>query len=197
MALEVARRVLEEFRDGAWLVELASLTDARLVPAAVAGVLGVPERPGLGLIETLSDTLRGAVQGLLGVVGVRLEPPEQKAFDRTSASMRARLGEDRFAVVYDRGRRMTLEDIIADALAPERDAPPQAKGDAAVLTAREREVAGLVAKGLTSREIAGHLVVSQRTVEGHVQAILDKLGFASRTQIAVWAVEHGFRDSEV
>lgn len=141
--------------------------------------------------------LLGAVQGLLGAVGVRLEPPEQKEFDRTSASVRAHLGEGKFAAAYDRGRRLTLEDIVADALEPERDpVRPVPAGDTAVLTAREREVAGLVAKGLTSREIAGHLVVSQRTVEGHVQAILNKLGFDSRTQIAVWAVEHGLRDSD-
>lgn len=87
--------------------------------------------------------------------------------------------------------------VIADPLAPEGDvARSGATGDTAVLTPREGEVAGLVAKGLTSLEIAGHLVVSQRTVEGHVQAILNTLGFDSRTQIAVWAVEHGLRDPD-
>lgn len=69
-----------------------------------------------------------------------------------------------------------------------RDAAKRAYGG---LTAREREVAALVAQGKTSREIADLLVVSERTAEAHVGNILGKLGFTSRAQIAVWAVEHG------
>jgi DNA-binding CsgD family transcriptional regulator len=56
------------------------------------------------------------------------------------------------------------------------------------LTAREREVAALVAQGKTSREIAGLLVISERTAEAHVGNILGKLGFSARAQIAAWAV---------
>jgi DNA-binding CsgD family transcriptional regulator len=59
------------------------------------------------------------------------------------------------------------------------------------LTEREREVAALIAKGKSNREIADQLVVSYRTVETHVGAILSKLAFSSRAQIAVWAVEIG------
>jgi tetratricopeptide (TPR) repeat protein len=59
------------------------------------------------------------------------------------------------------------------------------------LTAREREVAALIAQGKTSREIADLLVVSERTAEVHVSNILGKLGFTSRAQIAVWIVERG------
>lgn len=54
------------------------------------------------------------------------------------------------------------------------------------LTAREREVAGLVAEGLTNREIAERLVVSERTAEYHVEQIRNKLGVRSRTQVAAW-----------
>ena len=57
-----------------------------------------------------------------------------------------------------------------------------------VLTAREREIAGLIARGLTNRAIADELVISQATVARHVANILAKLGFSSRSQIAVWAV---------
>lgn len=57
------------------------------------------------------------------------------------------------------------------------------------LTRREEEVAGLVATGLTNREIADQLFIAERTVESHVSAILRKLGFTARTQIAAWTVE--------
>ena len=57
-----------------------------------------------------------------------------------------------------------------------------------VLSPREAEVARLVAKGLTNREIAERLVISDRTAENHVQHILTKLGFTTRSQIAAWSV---------
>jgi DNA-binding CsgD family transcriptional regulator len=55
-----------------------------------------------------------------------------------------------------------------------------------VLTSRELEIATLVAEGLTNRQIADRLVISERTAQNHVQHILIKLGFASRSQIAAW-----------
>ena len=59
------------------------------------------------------------------------------------------------------------------------------------LTQREREVAALIARGKSNREIADALVVAPRTIETHIGSILSKLGFTSRTQIAVWATEKG------
>jgi DNA-binding CsgD family transcriptional regulator len=59
------------------------------------------------------------------------------------------------------------------------------------LTPREREVAHLLAQGKSNREIAEKLVLSERTVENHVGNILTKLGFDSRAQVAVWAIEKG------
>lgn len=59
-------------------------------------------------------------------------------------------------------------------------------GVLAKLTPREREVAGLVAEGLSNRSIADRLFISQRTVDGHVEHILAKRGFRSRAQIAYW-----------
>ena len=62
----------------------------------------------------------------------------------------------------------------------------------AMLTAREREVAALVAWGLANKDIASRLVVSKRTVDAHIEHILGKLGYSSRVQIAALAV--GQRD---
>ena len=62
-----------------------------------------------------------------------------------------------------------------------------------VLTAREREVAALVARGLNNREISTQLLITRRTAAAHVEHILHKLEFTSRTQIGIWAAEHGLR----
>jgi non-specific serine/threonine protein kinase len=64
-----------------------------------------------------------------------------------------------------------------------------------VLTPREAQVAALVARGRTNREIAAELVIAPGTAANHVQHILAKLGFRSRREIAAWAVEHSL-DSE-
>jgi non-specific serine/threonine protein kinase len=68
-----------------------------------------------------------------------------------------------------------------------------AKREFGGLTRREREVAAMIAAGKTNREIAETLVVSTRTVETHVENVLTRLGFSSRSQIAAWAVEKGLR----
>jgi len=60
------------------------------------------------------------------------------------------------------------------------------------LSPREEQVAALVARGMTNREIAAELVLSERTAQNHVQHILDKLGFSARSQIAAWAARRGF-----
>lgn len=72
--------------------------------------------------------------------------------------------------------------------APEVDAPAVGIRTPTVsrLTAREREVAALVSQGLSNRDIAARLVISERTAEGHVEQVRNKLGFHSRSQIAAW-----------
>jgi DNA-binding CsgD family transcriptional regulator len=64
------------------------------------------------------------------------------------------------------------------------------------LTAREREVARLIAQGYSNRAMAERLVLSERTVEDHVSGILRKLGFTSRAQIAAWATQQGLGTTE-
>ena len=84
------------------------------------------------------------------------------------------------------GARMTLEQVAAMALASEDPRPPPAWK---LLTAREVEVAQLVARGMTNRQVADQLYLSVRTVDVHVDHILSKLGFNTRTQLARWAYE--------
>ena len=69
-----------------------------------------------------------------------------------------------------------------------RDTPPLT-----ALTPREREVASLVAEGLTNTEIAQRLTLSPGTVGNHLGQILRALGLKNRIQVAVWAVEQGLR----
>jgi non-specific serine/threonine protein kinase len=59
------------------------------------------------------------------------------------------------------------------------------------LTRREAQVADLVARGMSNKQIADKLVISQRTAESHIEHILRKLGFSRRAQIAAWAVACG------
>lgn len=62
---------------------------------------------------------------------------------------------------------------------------------AAALTPREREILVLVAQGKSNRELAGILMISERTARTHVSNVLTKLGLASRTQAALWAIREG------
>ncbi len=59
------------------------------------------------------------------------------------------------------------------------------------LTEREREVLGFIADGLTNREIAEKMVISEKTVKTHVSNLLDKLDLEDRTRAAIWALKHG------
>jgi DNA-binding NarL/FixJ family response regulator len=62
------------------------------------------------------------------------------------------------------------------------------------LSRREAEIAELVARGLTNREIADQLVLSERTVDNHVFHIMNKLGFHHRTEIGVWLTERRMKE---
>jgi non-specific serine/threonine protein kinase len=75
--------------------------------------------------------------------------------------------------------------------APVLTSRQSAKREYGGLTAREREIAALIAQGKTNREIANELVISEKTTERHIANILSKLGFNSRTRVAAWAVEKG------
>lgn len=88
------------------------------------------------------------------------------------------------------GRDLPLEEVIAAGLDP-RPEDPWRVSTSPGLTDREREIAVLVARGLTNRAIADQLVLSVRTVETHVGRVLSKLGFTTRGQLTAWAHEEG------
>ncbi|MRH87782.1 protein kinase [Nocardia sp. SYP-A9097] len=101
---------------------------------------------------------------------------------------RGALGAARFDAAWRRGRAMRVNAAIAYALNEEQPADTPRPG-ATTLTKRERQVADLVAEGLTNKQIAAQLVIAPRTVDAHVEHILAKLGFNSRAQIAAWIVD--------
>jgi predicted ATPase/DNA-binding CsgD family transcriptional regulator len=130
--------------------------------------------------------------------GAGLSEMERTDSSQVVSSIRAQIGDEDIAIAFNEGRVMTLEQAIEYALAEIKipDAPAQSPRQIAKekfdgLTAREREVAALIAQGKTNRDIADALVLSERTIEGHVGNILNKLGFNARAQIAAWAVERG------
>lgn len=105
------------------------------------------------------------------------------------AQARRVLGERAFQHAFDQGSKLSFDELLAytlDQSGDDEELPTHLDSDAETLTKREREVADCVSRGLSNREIARSLVISERTAEGHVQHILVKLGFTSRAQIAAW-----------
>lgn len=100
-----------------------------------------------------------------------------------------RLGWEAAAAETAEGYAMSTAAAAAYALADEPTPVPAAAASSDPLTKREREVANLLAQGMTNREIAETLVISQRTAETHVDHILTKLAFTNRTQIAAWIID--------
>jgi non-specific serine/threonine protein kinase len=122
--------------------------------------------------------------------GSTLSPYQAGRQARTA--VRETLGDATFDAEHRRGADLTLDDAVAYALGLQQIPAEQAisrPADQPRLTRREREIAELVAQGLTNRQIAAHLVISPRTAESHIEHILVKLGFTARTQIATGAVE--------
>jgi len=102
------------------------------------------------------------------------------------------LGTKAFSAEVTRGARLAPDEaagFVLELEAPEEPVAAASNGQVPPLTRRETEIARLVSRGLSNKEIASTLVISPRTAEGHVEHILDKLGFSSRTQIATWLNE--------
>jgi len=155
--------------------------------------------------------LLGASDAVMAASGRLRTLEDQSAHDSDVALVRAALGEDAFTAAWAEGRAMTFEQAVQYILqrdgpdaSAEPDAPPTAGDPNAspasptrevpALTRREAEVARLLARGFSNRQIAEALVISERTADSHVYRLLGKLGVSSRAQAAVWAVRHGFGD---
>ncbi|MPZ12913.1 MAG: tetratricopeptide repeat protein [Chloroflexi bacterium] len=159
----------------------------------LAGVFG-----SLGQSEQAAR-LFGAAQTLLDEVEGVIWPPNRADYERNLAAVRSQLEDSAFARAWAQGAAMSVVEAIAlansDLLPPPLQqlavAPTdQLCAEVLLLTARERDVAALVAQGLTNREIAERLVITAGTAALHVKHILAKLGFASRARVAAWAVQH-------
>ena len=132
----------------------------------------------LGATTRLWGPLHMSVAAIIGFGQYRAE---------YEISLRERLGERRWEKAFREGALLPTDRGIALALADDKPAPASQNGP---LSPRENVIAALIAQGQTNRKISQELIISQRTVEGHVEKILDKLGFANRTQIASWAASH-------
>ena len=180
------------------------MNDAAAVAVCLAGLAQVQTSTGQ---PKRAARVLGAADALLETSGARLNWHDKLYYDDSIKTIRDRLDQVTFAAAWAEGRVMQTEQAIAYALAEPVSGPGAqhplpsltplraAKEQFGGLTAREREVAALVAQGSSNREIAKLLVVSERTVGAHISNILSKLEFASRTQIATWAIAKGLSKS--
>ena len=125
--------------------------------------------------------------------------PAPLAGHRQAAASRAMgaLGETSFTTHLDRAQAIPPSRAVAMALGEPAGVAKTAPAcpDPVRLTAREREVAALIAEGLSNRDIAARLVISARTAETHVEHIMVKLGLTARAQIAAWTAADTGRDA--
>jgi ATP/maltotriose-dependent transcriptional regulator MalT len=147
--------------------------------ACAAGATGGAER---------AARLFGAAEALRETLASYQSPAERALREPYVVAARSRLNEVSWEAAFIEGQLMTLEVAVEYALSKdeEPDAPQRssANGLPLALTHREREVAELVARGLTNRQIAEELFVSERTVDNHAANILKKLKVRSREQVA-------------
>ncbi|MGV9869390.1 protein kinase domain-containing protein [Rhodococcus koreensis] len=132
--------------------------------------------------------LLGAAEGLAQSVGsTAIVHPNLSLYQQEcDASARQQLGDKAFEVAIAQGRNLGFGAAISYALHEQPPNPEPVTVGSTRLTKRECQVADLIAKGLTNQAIADRLVISPRTAQGHVEHILAKLGFTSRTQVASW-----------
>ena len=154
--------------------------------------------------------LLGAAQAVWRTSGAKVdETNAYSVFDKRSEdALRDAIGSgafdsEQFQTAIEEGASYSFEQAVALALGEDGDAdgsdetaatPARPSGEKpGGLTPREWEIAQLLGEGLSNKEIADRLVISQRTAETHVERILTKLGFTSRLQVASWLVDQQAR----
>ena len=98
----------------------------------------------------------------------------------------------RAIIAVGRGEIVLPPEIAVQSLMALAQGRPVEKEMVDPLSERESEVLSLLAQGFTNKDIAQTLILSVRTVEAHLRAIFAKLGVSSRTEAALWAVQHGY-----
>jgi predicted ATPase/DNA-binding SARP family transcriptional activator/DNA-binding CsgD family transcriptional regulator len=185
---ESAPTMLQESLRQAWELDYKQSIQHCLY--TLACVTACRERP------VRAARLWGAVEGMEEAYGTHVTPIILSLTNHEGHLNRVRLqlGEQGFAGAWAQGKAMSPAQVVEYALSdkeehptPEHQPPPDERTER--LTRREREVALLVARGLTNRQIASELSVSQSTANNHVARILRKLELRSRTQIATWITE--------
>jgi predicted ATPase/DNA-binding CsgD family transcriptional regulator len=134
--------------------------------------------------------LHGAAQHAAQAVGIDVRSLAYMTadIDRLEAWLQEQLGEE-LGVLGRQGAELDPAQVLGIGSGSAHGDQPSAvpeRHDQSPLTPRERQIAELVAEGLSNKDIAARLVIATRTAEGHVERILVKLGFTSRTQIATW-----------
>ncbi|GAC1649418.1 MAG: hypothetical protein NVS9B11_22510 [Candidatus Dormibacteraceae bacterium] len=117
-------------------------------------------------------------------------PFRLRQLEEACRQARAKLGGRKSEGVWKEGLTMSSTRALDYALG-EGSMEVAQPVDAGPLSRREREVVAMVAGGMTNRQIADRLFIAERTAEGHVERIRNKLGVRSRTEVATWAIEHG------
>ncbi|MDF3038272.1 MAG: hypothetical protein K0Q71_978 [Thermomicrobiales bacterium] len=143
----------------------------------------------------LAVRLLGAARAVQERYGTLLYPWAAPLLAEVEAILRERLGKDVFAAVESAGRALTMTEAIAEAEAfavnLEPTTPEPTTPDLCGLSPRELDVLRQLVAGRTNAEIGAALFISPRTATTHVSHILAKLGVASRTEAAAWAIRHG------
>ncbi|MBC9824015.1 LuxR C-terminal-related transcriptional regulator [Terrabacter sp. MAHUQ-38] len=141
--------------------------------------------------------LLGASEAVWRTIGGNASQAVYRQFDWDSEEqVRSAIGDRRFDAAFAEGAAYSADQAVALALsaAPadrgtSRAQAPPGSATPGGLTRREWEIAQLLAEGLSNKDIAARLVIAPRTAETHVEHILTKLGFTSRTQASAWVVE--------
>jgi DNA-binding CsgD family transcriptional regulator len=166
--------------------------------ASIAAAAGWPDR---------AARLFGAAEAAFETLGTQLSASNRADYSRHLAIARASIRPAAFTAAWTSGQQLPLQLAVDQALQVTESGDSQSRSiagkrvdgpsgrrariqrEASPLTARERQVAELVTRGLTNRQIGEALVITGGTAALHVKNALSKLGFTSRAQLASWATE--------